>query len=56
MLAENPDIVKRLRGEIIASVGLERSPTYDDLRSLKYLRAFVNGTLHTLVCFLCYLT
>jgi len=43
MLAENPEIVKRLRCEIINSVGLERAPTYEDLRSMKYLRAFVNG-------------
>jgi len=43
MLGENPEIVKRLRNEIIATIGLERPPTYEDLRSLKYLRAFVNG-------------
>jgi len=43
MLGENPDITKRLREEIIAQVGLERPPTYEDLRSMRYLRAFVNG-------------
>jgi len=44
MLGENPDIMTRLREEIITHVGLERPPTYDDLRSMKFLRAFVNGT------------
>jgi len=43
MLAENPEMVKRLREEIISQIGLERAPTYADLRSMKYLRAFING-------------
>jgi len=43
MLAEHPEIARRLREEIVTQVGLERQPTYPDLRSMKYLRAFVNG-------------
>lgn len=45
MLAENPDIVRRLREEVLGHVGSERPPTYDDLRAMKYLRAFVNEVL-----------
>lgn len=45
MLAENPQIVQRLRDEITERVGSKRAPTYDDLRSMKYLRAFVNEVL-----------
>lgn len=40
-----PDIMKRLRREILETVGSERQPTPDDLRDMKYLRAFVNGEL-----------
>jgi len=56
MLAENPEIVKRLRDEVIVTVGLERCPTYEDLRSMKYLRAFVNGTAYPSMDFLYPLT
>jgi hypothetical protein len=45
MLAQNPDVLKRLRGEITAIVGNNRRPTYDDLREMKYLRAVINGML-----------
>ncbi|KAJ7208982.1 cytochrome P450 monooxygenase pc-3 [Mycena pura] len=45
MLAEHPDIVDRLRHEILSTVGSSKMPTYDDLRSMKYLRAFINETL-----------
>ncbi|KAJ7485211.1 cytochrome P450 [Mycena galericulata] len=45
MLAEHPDIMARLRGEILNTVGSSRMPTYDDLRNMKYLRAFINETL-----------
>ncbi|KAF7373934.1 hypothetical protein MSAN_00605800 [Mycena sanguinolenta] len=45
MLAEHPDIADRLRKEILDVVGSSRMPTYDDLRIMKYLRAFINETL-----------
>ncbi|KAF7344029.1 hypothetical protein MVEN_01692400 [Mycena venus] len=45
MLAEHPDITDRLRKEILDVVGSSRMPTYDDMRSMKYLRAFINETL-----------
>ncbi|EIW61465.1 cytochrome P450 monooxygenase pc-3 [Trametes versicolor FP-101664 SS1] len=45
LLCQHPDIFKRLRDEIIEHVGLTRRPTYDDIRNMKYLRAFLNETL-----------
>ncbi|KAJ7689585.1 cytochrome P450 monooxygenase CYP63 [Mycena rosella] len=40
-----PAVCDRLRNEILAALGSERSPTYDALRNLKYLRAVLNETL-----------
>lgn len=45
MLAEHPEIAARLRKEILDTVGSSRVITYDDLRSMKYLRAFLNGAV-----------
>ncbi|KAJ7062902.1 cytochrome P450 monooxygenase pc-3 [Mycena amicta] len=45
MLAEHPEILAKLRAEILETVGSSRMPTYDDLRHMKYLRAFLNETL-----------
>jgi hypothetical protein len=45
ILSQNPEIAKKLREEIIDKVGKAR-PTYDDIRDMKYLRAFLNGTTH----------
>jgi len=45
MLAENPHVLKRLRQEILECVGPTSRPTYDDIRSMRYLRAFINETL-----------
>ncbi|KAF4600440.1 hypothetical protein EYR38_005067 [Pleurotus pulmonarius] len=45
MLAENPHVLKRVREEILEKVGSSRRPTHDDLRDMKYLRAFINETL-----------
>ncbi|KAL1683215.1 cytochrome P450 [Schizophyllum commune] len=44
-LAEYPEIAKKLRAEILEKVGPTRSPTYDDIKDMKYLRAFLNETL-----------
>ncbi|KAK0462778.1 cytochrome P450 monooxygenase pc-3 [Armillaria novae-zelandiae] len=44
MMCEHPDMVARLRSEILEKVGTGR-PTYDDIREMKYLRAFLNETL-----------
>ncbi|KAJ7123182.1 cytochrome P450 [Mycena epipterygia] len=45
MLSEHPEIMDRLRNEILSMVGSSKMPTYDDIRSMKYLRAFINETL-----------
>ena len=43
LMAMYPDITKRLREEVLEKVGIARSPTYDDIRDMKFLRAFING-------------
>ncbi|KDR74434.1 hypothetical protein GALMADRAFT_141472 [Galerina marginata CBS 339.88] len=45
MLAENPKIAERLRQEVLDKVGPANRPTYDNIRDMKYLRAFVNEVL-----------
>jgi cytochrome P450 len=45
MLSQHPDILRRLREEILTTIGPSRRPTYDDLRDMKYLRAVLNETL-----------
>ncbi|KAJ3476584.1 hypothetical protein NLI96_g11058 [Meripilus lineatus] len=44
-LTQHPDIVRRLREEILMKVGSHRRPTYEDIREMKYLRAFINEVL-----------
>ena len=43
MLSEHPDIEKRLRQEIYDKVGRTERPRYDQMREMKYMRAFING-------------
>ncbi|KAG2355525.1 cytochrome P450 [Suillus spraguei] len=43
-MAMHPEVLTRLREEIIRKVGLTRRPTYDDIREMKYLRAVLDGT------------
>lgn len=45
MLTQHPDVLRRLREEILSKVGSSRRPTYDDMRNMKYLRAVINETL-----------
>lgn len=40
-----PHITAKLRQEIIDHVGLERAPTYQDLKDMKYLQHILNETL-----------
>ncbi|KAG6897685.1 hypothetical protein C0992_012434 [Termitomyces sp. T32_za158] len=42
MLTQHPDIVTRLRAEISRFVGMD-SPTYEHVKEMKYMRAFING-------------
>ncbi|KAF8810019.1 cytochrome P450 [Phlegmacium glaucopus] len=45
MLSEHPGIEKRLRQEIYEIVGQTGRPTYDQMREMKYMRAFLNEVL-----------
>ncbi|KAG1895877.1 cytochrome P450 [Suillus fuscotomentosus] len=45
MLTQHPDVLHRLREEILSKVGSSRRPTYDDMRDMKYMRAVINETL-----------
>ncbi|KAG6329054.1 hypothetical protein ID866_10034 [Astraeus odoratus] len=44
-LSQHPDVLQRLRAEILTKVGHSRRPTYDDLRDMKYMRAVINEIL-----------
>ena len=44
-LAEHPDVMQRLRAEVLSMVGRTRRPTYEDIRNMKFLRAVINETL-----------
>ncbi|TDL23414.1 cytochrome P450 monooxygenase CYP63 [Rickenella mellea] len=44
-MAMYPDVAKRLRDEVLESHGTNTAPTYESLRSLKYMRAVLNETL-----------
>ncbi|KAF9450762.1 cytochrome P450 [Macrolepiota fuliginosa MF-IS2] len=45
LLSQHPDVMKRLRQEILDKVGPTRRPTFDDIREMRYLRAVINETL-----------
>ncbi|KAK0499225.1 cytochrome P450 [Armillaria luteobubalina] len=45
MMCEHPDMAARLRSEILERVGTSGKPTNEDIREMKYLRAFINETL-----------
>jgi cytochrome P450 len=44
-MARHPDVFKKLREEIIQTVGLEQAPTYSDLKNMKYLQNVMAETL-----------
>lgn len=44
-LGRHPEVVARLRAEILATVGPHRTPTYADLKGMKYLQNVMNETL-----------
>lgn len=44
-LARHPEVVARLRDEILRTVGADRTPTYADLKGMKYLQYVMNETL-----------
>ncbi|KAI0652994.1 cytochrome P450 monooxygenase pc-3 [Cubamyces menziesii] len=44
-LAEHPQVMERLRAEVLSVVGPSQRPTYDNVREMKYMRAFINEVL-----------
>lgn len=50
MLAEHSNICTRLRQEIMEVVGPNRRPSLEEIRQMKYLRAFINGTSINTFC------
>ena len=44
-LSRRPEIVTKLRQEISQCVGMDRPPTYADLKSMRYLQHTINETL-----------
>lgn len=42
-MALHPEVTQRLRAEVLDKVGATQRPTYDNIRDMKYLRAFING-------------
>jgi hypothetical protein len=44
-LARHPAAVRRLRNEILDTVGASRAPTYEDLKAMRFLRAVIDETL-----------
>lgn len=44
-MALHPDVMNRLREEVLHMVGSTEHPTYDNLRDMKYMRAVINETL-----------
>ena len=45
LLAQHPHFLRRLRAEILESIGTENAPTLDDVRNMKFLRAVINGQI-----------
>uniref|UniRef100_A0A8H8CKK7 Cytochrome P450 n=1 Tax=Psilocybe cubensis TaxID=181762 RepID=A0A8H8CKK7_PSICU len=43
MLSEHPDIEKRLREEIYEKVGPSEAPKYENMREMRYMKAFINA-------------
>ncbi|KAI8995693.1 cytochrome P450 [Trametes punicea] len=44
-LIEHPEVMTRLRKEVLSVVGSSQRPTYDHIREMKYMRAFINEVL-----------
>ncbi|KAJ7592506.1 cytochrome P450 monooxygenase pc-3 [Mycena floridula] len=45
MLAEHPEVLKKLRLEVLERLGRSGRPTFEDMREMKYMRAVINETL-----------
>lgn len=47
MLAEHPDVLARLRREVLETLGSNGKVSPENLREMKYLRAILNGKRFT---------
>ncbi|KAG1740348.1 cytochrome P450 [Suillus lakei] len=45
LLSQHPQVMHRLRQEILSKIGPSRRPTHEDMRALRYMRAVINETL-----------
>jgi cytochrome P450 len=43
-LGRHPEVVQKLRDEIISTIGLDRTPSYTDLKNMKYLQVSLTST------------
>lgn len=43
LLSLHPDVLSRLREEVLSRVGQTRCPDLEDMREMKYMRAVING-------------
>jgi len=43
MMAEHPDVAARLRQEVLDTVGPTDRPSYEHIKEMKFMRAFLNG-------------
>ena len=43
LLSLHPEVLQRLRGEVLEVVGPTKRPGYEHVREMKYLRAVLNG-------------
>ena len=44
-LSHRPEVVSRLRQEVLNTLGPNKAPTYDDLKNMKYLQHCLNETM-----------
>ncbi|KAI0779781.1 cytochrome P450 monooxygenase pc-2 [Fomes fomentarius] len=45
LLCLHPEVFRRLRAEVLDKIGATQMPNFEDIRSMKYLRAVINETL-----------
>ena len=48
MLTQHPHVVRRLRGEVLDTIGPDSRPTFEQVKEMAYLRAFIDG----MICYL----
>lgn len=49
-LSIHPHVMSRLREEVLGKIGPTRRPTFEDMKEMKYLKAVINGEIHSEMC------